>query len=75
MLKITRKHNESIVIGDPCSDDCIIVTPIRHKGGEIKIGITAPAEMRITRTEHHRHIPATELSMPVIRHWSQTGEL
>ena len=76
MLKITRRVGESFLIGDPRSDDCILVTPMLiNSGKQIKLWITAPDSMNISRTEHHREVPATELSLPVLRHWEATREL
>jgi carbon storage regulator len=46
MLVLSRKLNESIVI-----DDNIVVTVLSVKGGAVKLGITAPNNVRILRTE------------------------
>lgn len=46
MLVLTRKQSESIKIG---TDIQITVTQIGH--GKVKLGITAPANVRILRTE------------------------
>ena len=46
MLVLTRRKNETIRIGDE-----IIVTVIESKGGSVRIGIQAPQEIRIVRSE------------------------
>lgn len=46
MLVLTRKLNERIRIGD---DIEIVVLDLRH--GNVRIGIQAPKEVRIVRTE------------------------
>ena len=46
MLVLSRKENERIVIGDG-----ITVTVLWARHGRAKLGLTAPAEMRIDREE------------------------
>lgn len=46
MLVLTRKLKEKILIGDD-----IIVTVIRLESGKVRLGIEAPAEVRIVREE------------------------
>ena len=46
MLVLSRKKGESIVIGDD-----IVVEVLEIKGDVIKIGITAPGNVRILRFE------------------------
>ena len=46
MLVLTRKHKEQIQIGD-----AITVTVLRVKGKSVRIGIEAPQDVRIVRTE------------------------
>lgn len=46
MLVLTRKENETIRIGDD-----IEITLIRVKGGNIRIGIDAPKDVKILRGE------------------------
>ena len=46
MLVLTRKQNESIVI-----DGRITVTLVRAKGNSVRLGIVAPADVRIRRGE------------------------
>lgn len=46
MLVITRKAHEEIRIGDD-----IVVTILRTSGGQVKIGITAPRDIRVARSE------------------------
>jgi len=47
MLVLTRKKDESIHIGDD-----IKVMVVEVQGNKVKIGISAPADMKITRNEH-----------------------
>lgn len=46
MLVLTRRKNQSIVIGDN-----IIVTVLEVKGDQIRIGITAPRDIQVYREE------------------------
>ena len=46
MLILTRKTNESITIGDS-----IEVSVIEIKGDQVKLGISAPKEIRVYRKE------------------------
>ncbi len=46
MLVLTRKMNEQIQIGGQ-----ITITILRVRGGAIRIGIEAPREMRVVRSE------------------------
>ena len=46
MLVLSRKLNERIRIGDD-----IEITVLRLKGGTVKIGIAAPKEVHVVRSE------------------------
>ncbi|HEB29592.1 MAG TPA: carbon storage regulator [Spirochaetes bacterium] len=46
MLVLTRKHNESIMIGDSVE---IIVVEV--KGDQVKLGIKAPRDIKVHRKE------------------------
>ena len=46
MLVLSRKKNESIVI-----DGNIVVTVVEIKGDKVRLGITAPAEVPVHRSE------------------------
>ena len=46
VLVLTRKTNESIVIGDQ-----IVVTVVEVRGDQVKIGISAPSQVPIHRRE------------------------
>ena len=46
MLVLTRRKNQSIVIGDD-----IIVTVLEVKGDQIRLGITAPRHVQVYREE------------------------
>ncbi len=51
MLVLTRKLNQSIVIGDN-----IELTIVDLKGDQVKIGINAPKNIRIYRSEVYQAI-------------------
>lgn len=46
MLVLTRKRTESIKIGED-----IVITVIHTSGGSVKLGIQAPANVRVLRAE------------------------
>ncbi|MCK4804159.1 MAG: carbon storage regulator CsrA [Spirochaetes bacterium] len=46
MLVLTRRHNESIMIGDS-----VEITVIDVKGDQVKLGISAPKEIKVHRKE------------------------
>ncbi len=48
MLVLTRRIGETIVI-----DDVICVTVLAVMGGKVRLGVTAPAAIRIDRAEVH----------------------
>ena len=48
MLVLSRKPNESIIIGDK-----IRITVIEIHGGKVRLGIEAPKEISINRQEVH----------------------
>ncbi len=47
MLVLTRRKNESVVIGI----DCIKVTVLSCQDGRVKLGIEAPADVAVHRQE------------------------
>lgn len=46
MLVLSRKENQRIQIGDD-----IVLTVVQVKGGIVRLGIEAPAEVPVLRTE------------------------
>jgi len=46
MLVLTRKLNESIMIGDS-----VEITVVEVKGEQVKLGITAPKDVKVHRKE------------------------
>lgn len=51
MLVLTRKSDESIKLGDD-----ITITVVEIKGNAVRLGIKAPAELRIFRKELYDRI-------------------
>lgn len=54
MLILSRRKDESIVI-----DDNVIVTVLSVKGGQVRLGITAPENVSVHREEIQQRIAAT----------------
>jgi carbon storage regulator len=46
VLVLTRRKNQSIVIGDD-----VVITVLEVKGDQIRLGITAPREVQVFRQE------------------------
>lgn len=57
MLILTRKDNESLLIGDE-----IEITVLGVKGNQVRIGINAPKDIDVHREEVHRRIEAQNSS-------------
>jgi len=55
MLVLSRKRNESIII-----DDNILITVVDVRGDKVRIGIQAPREVPIHRSEVHEAIRAEQ---------------
>jgi carbon storage regulator len=53
MLVLSRKKNESIVI-----DEHIVITIVEIRGDKVRLGIEAPKEIPIHRSEVHAAIHA-----------------
>jgi|TARA_B100000530_G_scaffold317115_1_gene247923 carbon storage regulator len=51
MLVLSRKAEESMIIGDD-----IKITVLDIRGGQVRIGITAPQEVKIHREEVYERI-------------------
>src|SRR5436190_7423213 len=60
MLVLTRKLQQQIKIGDQ-----ITVTILRVKGNTVRVGITAPREVRVVRGELPKEVDAVEASTAV----------
>lgn len=57
MLVLSRKKNESIVI-----NDSIIVTVVEIRGDKVRLGIQAPKEVPVHRSEVHAAIHTEQAS-------------
>ena len=57
MLVLSRKKNESIVV-----DDNIVITVVEVRGDKVRLGIQAPADVSIHRTEVRDAIAAQSTS-------------
>jgi len=55
MLVLSRKKNESIVIGDN-----VVITVIEVRGDKVRLGIQAPREVPIHRSEVYDAIHAED---------------
>ena len=55
MLVLSRKKNESIIV-----DDKIVITVVEIRGDKVRLGIEAPREVAIHRSEVRDAIAAAE---------------
>lgn len=55
MLVLSRYENESIVIGDD-----VVITVVELCGTKVRLGISAPADVRVDRTEVRARIEAED---------------
>ena len=53
MLILTRRVGETLMIGDD-----VKITILDNKGGQVRIGISAPREIEVHREEIYRKIQA-----------------
>lgn len=67
MLVLTRRQSESIFI-----NDSVVVTVLKIRGCQVKIGIEAPREMPVHRKEVHETICGQEVAMGTS--WRTRGE-
>jgi len=51
MLALTRMTGDHIVIGDPATDGCIVVTCVWINGSKVRLGVSAPPAVQIWRHE------------------------
>lgn len=55
MLILTRKTDESLLIGDD-----VEITVLSVRGGQVKLGIKAPKEISVHRQEIYQRIKETK---------------
>jgi carbon storage regulator len=58
MLVLSRKKNESIVI-----DDNIVITVVEIRGDKVRLGIQAPREVPVHRSEIHAAIQSEQAAL------------
>ena len=56
MLILTRKTNETLMVGDD-----VAITVLGVKGNQVRIGVNAPREIAVHREEVYDRIRAEEL--------------
>ena len=57
MLVLTRRLGQAIMIGDPKKpDECIEVTVVEVRGEQVRIGTSAPEDVKVHRTEIYQEI-------------------
>ncbi|MEO6713117.1 MAG: carbon storage regulator CsrA [Mycobacteriales bacterium] len=69
MLVLTRKSNQSIVIGDD-----IVVTVLEVRGDQIRLGITAPRDVAVHREEVWIARSGAEAFAELVSHSAKTGQ-
>lgn len=74
MLVLTRKRDESIIIGDH-----IKITIVDVRGDQVKVGIDAPRSIPVHREEIYKEIQAESGRVPPVGddnlHFNEPGEL
>jgi carbon storage regulator len=68
MLVLSRKKEESIIIGDN-----IAVTVVDIRGNTVRLGITAPIEVTVHRQETYETIRRIELDSKIKEWKGQNG--
>ena len=73
MLVLSRKQNERIRVGDS-----VVVTIVRVSGDKVRIGIEAPAHVRVLRDELEQNLMGdvlleTSAELPIPRLLGLTG--
>lgn len=69
MLILSRRTDESIVIGDE-----VTITILSVKGKQVRIGITAPSDVSVHREEIYQRIQSGDEEDPGSAEAVETGE-
>ena len=57
MLVLTRRLDQSIMIGDPKKpEECYEVQVVEVRGDQVRLGIAAPKDVKVHRTEIYEQI-------------------
>jgi carbon storage regulator len=70
MLILSRRSNESIVIGND-----IHITVLEIRGDQVRIGITAPRDVTVHREEVHQEILEQNREAAAARHLAGVTDL
>jgi carbon storage regulator len=70
MLILTRRLNETVMIGDE-----VTVTVLGIKGGQVRLGINAPKDVAVHREEVYERIKAEQQGMARATPDGQTSAL
>jgi carbon storage regulator len=70
MLILSRRSNESIVIGND-----VRITVLEIRGDQVRIGITAPRDVTVHREEVHQEILEQNREAAAARHLAAVSDL
>lgn len=70
MLVLSRKKDESIIINDD-----IVITVVEIRGDKVRLGIQAPREIPIHRSEVYDAIAAEKAAAKIVKEEEDSGVL